>query len=32
MSDDETTVTIMQQMFGPRMEIVATADQIERSI
>jgi len=29
MSDDEATVMILNQMFGTRLEIVATADQIE---
>lgn len=29
MTDDPATVTILQQMFGARMEILATADQVE---
>jgi CheY-like chemotaxis protein len=29
MTDDPATVTILQQMFGARMEIVATEDQVE---
>src|SRR5262249_1905217 len=29
MSDNESTVTILRQMFGARLEIVATADQVE---
>jgi DNA-binding NtrC family response regulator len=29
LTDDDTTVTILKQMFGARMEIISTADQIE---